>query len=174
MTQELHTKLAERLEKDIDTYRKVTSFANLLPLFEKEIIEKLYTGEQFAKLSNYYKGLSLSWGINWRVLKPTNYPESKVYESGTVEVYVNVMSLFNTYNIYDTVKCSLYEHMKNVPCYFFDNMNSTYYFKPNEIEVGLDALNDWYNKVKTEVEELRTMYRVKLLEEELAKLKGNT
>lgn len=163
--QKIHPKLVKKLEKFEIEYQQVTAFTKLLPLFADRIIDCEFTGDRYCELGQKYKQLYFSWGINWGVNRPTNFPEDQEYHEGLVNVYINCMSLFHD-DIYHIAQKELWEAMRDVPCYYTDVLNSTFYFKPDEIEVGLEALNTWYIKVKDSTQDyLKEQKRKKLLKE---------
>lgn len=169
MIETIHPELEERLYQMHKKFEKVTSFAKLLPLFSKDIITKEYTGETHCALSNRYKDMYFAWDISWWVNKPLNFPYDRKYEEGVVCVYVNNYSMFND-ALYNFSNSRLYSAMKDVPCYFFDGMNSTWYFKPDELENGLETLNEWYISTRAEgAAHLKELKR-KELQAELEKL----
>jgi hypothetical protein len=165
----IHPTLQTRLQTTRLKYEKVTAFAELLPLFADGIIDKELTGDVYNRLTNCYKDMYFQWDISWWVNRPTNFPESRAYESGVVSIYVNNYSMFND-ALYDFSNERLYTAMKDVPCYFYDSWNSTWYFKPDELENGLEVLNAWYNSTRAEAAaHLKEMKR-KQLQAELEKL----
>lgn len=169
MIETIHPELEERLYQMHKKFEKVTSFAKLLPLYSNEIISKEYTGDTYCSLSNHYKNMYFPWDIAWQTHKPTNFPDDRTYEEGTICIYVNCMSLFSE-AVYHMARDKLIEHMKDIPVYFYDGWNSTYYFKPHELEVGLEALNNWYLDTKSNVETYLKEKRRKELQAELEKL----
>ena len=56
-------------------------------------------------------------------------------------------SSFND-NVYDLAHRELDEATKDMLCYYTDYSNTTFYFKPDEIEAGLELLNRWYINVE--------------------------
>jgi hypothetical protein len=163
--QKIHPKLKLKLDTSKKEYQKVTAFAEVLPLFADYIIDREIKGDRYCELGQKYKQLYFSWGINWGVNRPTNFPEDQEYHEGLVNVYINCISLFHD-DIYHVAQKELWEAMKDIPCYYTDVLNSTFYFKPNEIEVGLEALNAWYIKVKESTQDyLKEQKRKKLLKE---------
>jgi hypothetical protein len=145
----LHPVLQERLQKKEEHYKRVTAFAEKLPLFANDIIELTEDGEMFFKLASHYKGVYFAWGINWYVNKPSNFPDERVYEPGVVNVYLNGHSLFGE-TLSDFAHQELGKVVTGIKCYFYDNLNSTFYFKPDEVEEGLDKIAEWYHNVKSE------------------------
>jgi hypothetical protein len=145
----IHPKLAERLTKLKDKYKRVTEFAELLPIFEERIIEYEFTKDQHCVLSSHYKDLDFGWNVNWITQVPFNFPEYEECHRGLICIYINCIVLFHE-DVYDLAYRELETVMKEVPCYFVDHLNSTFYFKPEEIEDGLEALHTWYLKVKSE------------------------
>ena len=169
MIETIHPELEERLYQMHKKFEKVTSFAKLLPLYSNEIISREYTGETYCALSNRYKDMYFAWDIAWQVSKPTNFPDDRTYEEGTICIYVNCMSIFNE-DLYHMAKDKLNEHMQDTPVYFYDGWNSTFYFKPNELENGLEDLHGWYLDTKASADAYRKEKRRKELQVELEKL----
>ncbi len=165
---DIHPKLTQKLQKFEREYEQVTAFAKLLPLFADRIIDCEFTGDRYCELANHYKQIYFNWGINWGVNSPTNFPEED-YHSGLVNVYINCLTLFHE-DIYHLAQKELWEAMKDVPCYYTDVLNSTFYFKPDEIEVGLEALNNWYIKVKDSTQDYLKEQKRKKLQAQLQEL----
>jgi hypothetical protein len=165
----MHPKLQVKLNEKAAQYAKVTAFAKVLPMYADVIIENEYTGDMYHRLGQRYKELYFAWDIAWQVHKPTNFPDDRTYEEGTIYIYVNCMSIFNE-AVYHMAQDKLREHMKDIPVYFYDCWNSSYYFKPHEIEVGLEALNNWYLDTKANVDAYLKEKRRKELQAELEKL----
>jgi hypothetical protein len=166
---EIHPKLVKKLEKFEAEYQQVTAFAKLLPLFADRIIDCEFTGDRYCELAGRYKQLRFDWGISWGVKRPSNFPEEQEYHEGLVNTYINCMSLFHD-DIYHLAQKELWEAMKDVPCYYTDVLNSTFYFKPDEIEVGLEALNNWYVKVKDSTQDYLKEQKRKQLQAQLQEL----
>jgi hypothetical protein len=142
----MHPRLQVKLNEKAAKYAKVTTFAKLLPMFENEILNDEHTADKYCQLSMRYKTVYLAWGINWTLHKPTNFPDARSFdEKGLVNVYLNCMSLFPE-DLYHFAQKRLYEAMKDVPAYFVDELNSTWYFKPEEVELGLEVINEWFVK----------------------------
>lgn len=128
-------------------YENITAFAELLPLFADKIIDGELTSDRHRTLTHRYKQLNLQWGVNWIVHKPTNFPDKEDFQKGLICIYINYCSLFND-DIYDLAHRELCEAVKDMVCYYTDYSNSTFYFKPDEIEAGLELLNRWYINVE--------------------------
>lgn len=169
LSRTMHPILKERLELKTKVYEKVSVFAEMLPLFADKIIACEHTKDIYCPLGDRYKNLYLAWGINWQVTRPTNFPDDRTYEEGVICIYINCMTMFNE-DLYHMAQDKLKEHMKDIPVYFYDGWNSTYYFKPHELEVGLEALNNWYLDTKANVEVYLKEKRRKELQAELEKL----
>jgi hypothetical protein len=110
-----------------------------------------------------------NWGINWGVNRPTNYPEDQPCEIGLVNVYINCMSLFHD-NLYSFAHSELDKTVGKIKCYFYDDLNSTFYFKPDEVEAGLDAIVEWYNSTKAQADLQLKEIKRKELERQLKEL----
>ena len=145
----LHPVLQERLQKKEEHYQRVTAFAEKLPLFADTILGQEEDGSLFFELTPRYKGVYFGWGVNWYTNKPTNFPDERVYEPGVVNVYINSCYLFDD-KLYTLAEQSLGRLSSEIKCYFYDNLNSTFYFKPDEVEEGLDKIAEWYHEVKSE------------------------
>lgn len=166
---DIHPKLKLKLDATKKEYQKVTAFAKLLPLFSDEIVVYEFTGERCCTLTGRYKSIGFPWGVNWYVNRPTNFPEDEKFHEGLVNVYINCMTLFHE-DIYHVAQKELWEAMKDVSCYYTDVLNSTFYFKPDEIEAGLEALNSWYVKVKNSTQDYLKEQKRKQLQAQLQEL----
>lgn len=173
MKQKIHPDLAAKLKETTDRYAKVTAFAERLPLFASRIIADEITGENYSSLSSNYKTLYFNWGIKWTMRQElTNRKELlKPSEVGLVDVYINCCSLFPD-DCYAEASKSLHDAMQDVPVFYTDWLNSTFYFKPDEVENGLEALHNWYATMQGKIKEIRQANRKAELLAELAKLEN--
>lgn len=147
--QKIHPDLQVELKKIKEDYTKVTALANALPIFAKSIISQKVTGDSYHKFTEWYKTLPLYWGICLQKNKPTNYPEGEEHpKEGLICVYINCMSLFHNDLYYFSIS-KLTEAVPSIKVHFFDNLNSTFYFKFDELEEGLEKLHLWYTEVKS-------------------------
>jgi hypothetical protein len=167
--QKIHPKLKLKLDTSKKEYQKVTAFAEVLPLFASQIIDCEFTGDRHCRLGTHYKQLHFPWNINWCVNRPTNFPEDEQFHEGLVNVYINCLTLFHE-DLYHVAQKELWEAMKDVPCYYTDVLNSTFYFKADEIEVGLEALNTWCIKVKDSTQNYLKEQKRKQLQAQLQEL----
>ena len=169
---EIHPDLLIELKNTEEKYKKVTAFAAKLPLFSKNIIRDELTGESYSRLTSWWKTLNLQWGVNWDVnvdLTNRGTPLKKD-EIGLVSVYINCYCLFPE-ECYDTASAAL--HNANIEAFYIDWMNSTFYFKPSEVEAGMEALHDWYLKMTSQIKDIQQAKRRAELLVELAKLESN-
>ena len=144
---DIHPMLFKRLQNLTIEYENVTAFAELLPLFADKIIAGEFTSDGHRTLTHRYKQLNLQWGVNWTLHEPTNFPEKEEFHKGLISIYINCCNLFND-NVYDLAHRELDEATKDMLCYYTDYSNTTFYFKPDEIEAGLELLNRWYINVE--------------------------
>ena len=169
MTTLIHPQLEQKLNETRAKYKKVTAFSKLLPMFAKTIIFDELTGEDFSQLAYRHKKLYLAWGINWYTNTPTNYPTKNHSEVGFVCVYINCISLFGD-DLYTFAHEQLFELLPNIQVHFYDNLNSTFYFLPSEVEVGLDKLNEWYENMLLQCDAYTKKKRKAELERQLEEL----
>jgi len=165
----MHPKLQEYLDNLAIRFEKVSAFAELLPMYADTIIENHYEGNSYHSLGNRYKDMYFAWDISWYVNKPTNFPDERTYEEGVVCIYINCMQIFGE-ALYHMAHEKRRVHMKDVPVYYYDISNSTYYFKPHELEGGLEALHVWYLDNKASADAYLKEKRRKELQAELEKL----
>lgn len=165
----IHPVLADKLKKQKAIYEKVTKFAELLPLFSNRIIEDELTGEEYAKLDYKFGKLPLSWNINWYTNTPTNYPQEKHTEIGFVNVYINTHSLFGD-KLASFASQELGKVIPSISVHFYDRLNSTFYFLPDEAEEGLKKLEQWYVETKDKCDAYLKEQRKIELQKELEKL----
>jgi hypothetical protein len=170
---EIHPELLEKLNDAEQRYKKATALATRLPLFASRIITNEFTGNDYCTLSDRYKALPLSWGICWNPHSElTNRKQPlKPEERGVVQVYINCYSLFPD-ECYAAAQGSLAELITSIKVFYFDFMNTNFYFKPEEVEAGLEALNDWYVTMRGRVSEIQQAKRKTELLAELAKLEN--
>lgn len=168
----MHPKLEAKLQKTHQHLLAVEEFAKALPLFADEIIDNEYTMDEFASIKSWYKKTYFNWGINWYPNRPTNLPDEVDFDiSGTVSVYVNCLSMFHD-DLYQIVGRELRERMQTVACYWYDDLNSTWYFLPEQAEHGLDVLNQWYTDMKAKQSEMINDIKIKALKKQIEELES--
>lgn len=168
--------MIERYVLELKNLRKkmkeAEKFAESLPIFAEEILEKKYTGkEDFIKFGEKYKDLYLSWGINRGLYSPTNGREITNYHMDKYtgflfSIYINQYSLFG--DKYPSL--GLYETMKDAPMVFFDVLNTTFYVTDDQIYVLLERLNEWYIRSRLEVTKFIKELRKEELKRQLSEL----
>lgn len=170
MSEKIHPSFVIKLKKQKETYKKVTAFAERLPMFSQKILDNEYTGETFFRLTDRYKSLPLNWGVNWFTNTPTNYPEGQDKPDGLICVYINVISLFGDFVPHSFGYDLLKEARDNISVHFYDSWNSTFYFLPEELEDGLEKLNQWYIETKAKIEPYVKQKKKEELEKQLKEL----
>jgi hypothetical protein len=165
----MHPKLQQELTDKAVTYHKVSEFARLLPLFEGKIISEKLTGDEYCELGDQYKSIPLAWGINWCTNTPTNYPYPKCEYCGLVDVYISTTHLFSS-ELRSFASTELGLILPDITVHFYDALNTTFYFLPEEVEEGLEKLNNWYVKTKEKQNVYLRAQKKKELEDQLKKL----
>lgn len=149
---------------------KAEAWAKKMPLFSENILEKKITGEEnFLTYTNQFRDVYFQWGVN----------RSYYDDRRTITNYRGIVSghfwecYINTYNLFD-------EHIDNglsnieyeIPIFFFDSMNSTFYATDEQIENLLIALNEWYNLTRIELKEISKIKEIENAKKEIARLQG--
>ena len=165
----MHPKLQQELTDKAITYHKVSDFVRLLPLFEEIIIRHELTGDEYCNLADHYKSIPLDWGINWYTNTPCNYPYPKHSYSGLIKVYISTTRLF-TPKLGSFALAELELTLPDIKVHFYDALNTTFYFLPEEVEEGLEKLNNWYVKTKEKQNVYLRAQKKKELEDQLKKL----
>lgn len=166
---DIHPELQEKLVLKAKAYKACTEFSKLIPLFESTIIREKATGDSYYTLADRYKQTYFAWGINWQVTKGVNHPENLPMPRGLINIYINCISMFG-YEVYDETNASLNELAKVVNYYYYDESNSYFYFLPEQLEAGLELINDWYVKTKGSIEGIWKQKKIAKLQAELAGL----
>lgn len=163
---------AEEIERTKETMLKAQAFAERLPVFSKEIIERKITGEEpWIDFGKSYKKLYLAWGIkrgyykNGGDRKITNCPSQ--YDGFYFCIYVNCYSLFDVHQEF-----GLCEATKKLDIFFFDYINSTFYVTDENIEPLLETLNEWCVQAFEQLKQYRKKIEIETLEKQLAALKA--
>ena len=161
--------------KDLKVQMQLSQdFANEIPILKDIIIKNIFTGlknENFGnRLSNLWLGHDV-WRSKYSSMldkynKITNYKRNEEYDDYFFSIYINSYTLFNE-NIKDDLK------ELNQYCFYYDNLNSTFYVKDSEMEVFIEKLKEWYNKTITDLKEIKRLQKIKELESELSKLNGD-
>lgn len=165
----IHPELQKKLVSTVKEYKDCTEFAALIPLFAKQIIESEVTGEGYLRLADRYKQTYFAWGINWQTNKGINHPKELSMPRGLINIYINSLSMFGDEVCYET-NASLHQLAKVVDCYYYDGLNSSFYFLPEQIEAGLELINDWYVKTKGSIDGILKQKKIAKLQAELAGL----
>lgn len=167
----LHSDLEKELKRIKAEYVKVTEFAKKLPMFESTIIREKMIGDSYCQLATSYNGVHFNWGINWYTNTPINFE----YDTGhtqyrpSVSVYINCISMFGD-KLYNEAVASLNQLVKKINRYYYDHSNSTFYFQPEEVEDGLNALTNWYKEFKETSHKILIEQRRKELQAELDRI----
>lgn len=149
-------------------------FANEIPILKDIIINKMFTGLKNENFGNRLTDLWLGHNV-WRSRyssmldkynKMINYKRNEEYDDYFFEIYVNSYTLFN-----EDIENGLKE--LNQYCFYYDNLNLTFYVKDSEIEVFIEKLKEWHNKTITDLKEIKRLQKIKELESELSKLNGD-
>ena len=165
----IHQELQKKLAHKVQEYKECSEFASLIPLFAKQIIESEATGEDYFQLAGRYKQTYFAWGINWQTNKGVNHPESLPMPRGLINIYINCISMFGD-EVYTETNTSINELAKVVDCYYYDDLNSSFYFLPSQLEAGLELINDWYVKTKGSIDGILKQKKIAKLQAELAGL----
>lgn len=161
---DIHPTLLTKLQKLTTDYENITAFAELLPLFADKIITCEFTANKHCALTHRYKELDLKWGVNWTLYMPSNFKHEE-FHKGLISVYINCTDLFNDC-VYDLAREELAEATEDMLCYYTDHSNTTFYFKPDEVEEGLELLNSWYINVQLKsIECDKEQKRIRLLKQ---------
>lgn len=167
----MHPRLQLKLASYEQKLQEVDAFAKRLPLFAEQIIANELSPDCYQSFAHRYKNLPLSWGVNWYVNRPTNLPDEVQDHPSTVNVYINCMSLFHD-DVYHMVRTELEERMQTIACYWYDDLNSTWYFLPEQAEHGLNVLSSWYNDMKTQESKMINDLKIKALKKQLEELES--
>jgi hypothetical protein len=162
----IHPELQADLANKVKEYKNCTEFAALIPLFSKEIIRSKFEGNQYFRLSDTYKETYFAWGINWQTNKGTNHPKELPMPQGLVNVYINCIHMFGE-DVYSETNASVNKLATEVECYYYDRSNSTFYFLPEQLEAGLEKINDWYVTTKGSIEGILKQKKIEKLQAEL-------
>ena len=134
-------------EEKLSTMRaqmeKASAFAEKHPMFAKQILESLITGEedwvtvaQYYKTVRTYNGVSRGHFASGSRRYVINY--SKEHDAYLWTVYINTLTEYDSYRKY-----GLNEIHQKVPVFFYDNLNSTFYCTDEQIYGLLEALSAW-------------------------------
>ena len=133
----------EEYLKELEVLKKAMiraeEFAEELPVFKDVIINRKLDSNFVGRISDKYKSLYLSWGINRYFYKDdkniTNYSgDANLY---LFNIYINTLSLYDSHEKYGLQDL-------DIKCFFFDKTNTTFYIEEENIEEALEILNEWY------------------------------
>jgi hypothetical protein len=164
-THKIHPKLVEKLKQTRIKYAKVSAIAERIPLFAENIINNEIDGDSYCRLADRFGQLYCAWGINWQTYRPLNYPEARGFPGAYVVVYINAMALFPE-DCYHFATTELGKILPLIKVDYYDNLNSTFYFLPEEVDEGLQKLEAWYIQTQSQCAEYRkTQRKAELLRE---------
>lgn len=149
---------------------KAEAWAKKMPLFSENILEKKITGEEnFLTYTKQFRDVYFQWGVN------RNYYDDR----RTITNYRGIVSghfwecYINTYNLFDEhIDNGLSDIENEIPLFFFDSMNSTFYATDKQIEKLLETLNEWYNLTRIELKEISKIKEIENAKKEIARLQG--
>lgn len=174
----MHPLLQTKLDNLTTTYKKRSLLMYELPEFASVIAGHYNENEVFSgSLGSNYKGMYFAWGLQYyeyfgntgRV--PTNFQGSFTEEKGLICVYINNLTLFDE-DCYSFSHQELGKIVQSINCFYYDDMNTTFYFEPKELMAGLDVLVSWYNQVRVKTDSIKKAKDIERLEQQLNKLKG--
>ncbi len=146
MIKEYEQELAELKERML----KAEEFAKKLPIFRNKIIaDKMVADCDWQSFGDYYKTLFVHNGINRGLYASDtryiiNYDVPK-YKLFLFCIYINSVSLFDSFEEY-----GLSDVANEVPIFFYDDINSTFYAEDHQIKDLLDALCKWEKRAINE------------------------
>jgi hypothetical protein len=70
-------------------------------------------------------------------------------------------------DVYSETNASVDKLAKEIDCYYYDYLNSSFYFLPEQLEAGLDKINDWYVTTKGSIESILKQKKIEKLQAEL-------
>jgi hypothetical protein len=161
--------LQDKLVLKAEEYKKCTEFADKIPLFADRIILSEATGEFYFKLADRYKETYFAWGINWQVNKAINHPKKLPMPQGLVNIYINCYHIFGE-DVYSETNASVNKLATEIECYYYDDSNSSFYFLPEQLEAGLEKINDWYVTTKGSIDSILKQKKIAKLQAELLNL----
>jgi hypothetical protein len=161
----IHPELQTTLVNKAKEYKNCTDFAALIPLFSKQILMGKVEGNKYCQLDYTYKETYFAWGINWQTNKAVNHPKELPMPRGLINIYINCMNMFGD-AVYKETNASINKLATEVECYY-DDLNSSFYFLPEQLEAGLDKINDWYVMTKGSIEGILKQKKIEKLQAEL-------
>jgi hypothetical protein len=166
----IHPELQTALLNKAKEYKNCTEFSALLPLFSKRILRDRVEGNEYCQLDGWYKETYFAWGINWHTTKGGNHPKELPMPQGLVNIYINCSSMFGG-DVFSETNASVNKLATEIECYYYDDLNSSFYFLPEQLEDGLDKINDWYVATKGSIEGILKQKKIEKLQAELNGLK---
>jgi hypothetical protein len=162
----IHPELQVNLIKIANEYKNCTDFAALIPLFSESILLNKVEGDYYFRLADTYKATYFTWGINWQTNKAINHPKELPMPRGLINIYINNLHMFGD-AVYEETNASVNKLATEVECYYYDDLNSSFYFLPEQLEAGLDKINDWYVMTKGSIEGILKQKKIEKLQAEL-------
>jgi hypothetical protein len=162
----IHPELQTALLKIAKEYKNCTDFAALIPLFSKSILSNKVEGNEYCQLAYRYKETYFAWGINWQTNKACNHPKDLPMPRGLINIYINCMYMFGD-SVYKETNSSINKLGSEIECYYYDDLNSSFYFLPEQLKAGLDKINNWYVKTKGSIEGILKQEKIEKLQAEL-------
>lgn len=123
---------------------KAKEFAEMLPVFSDEILSRKLDKTFTGTIQKRYKNIYFDWGINryfYQDNKNITNCDKEIKDTYLFNIYINSLNLYDSHENYGLKEL-------NIPCFFFDRINTTFYIEEKDIETALEMLNDWYNQAK--------------------------
>jgi hypothetical protein len=165
----IHPTLQANLANIAKEYKNCTDFAARIPLFGESILSNKVEGNVYCRLADRYKETYFAWGINWHTTTGCNHPKELPMPRGLINIYINCVNMFGD-AVYEETNTSINKLATEVDCYYYDDLNSSFYFLPEQLEAGLDKINDWYVTTKGSIEGILKQKKITTLQAELLKL----
>jgi len=160
----------DKVDQLIEKLIKAQEFANKLPIFKDYIIKNEIIESNWNKLGDRYKSIYLSWGINrGRYSSDSGRTVTNMkgeYDEILTNVYINSLNLYNRYDKYGL------DILKEL-VFFYDELNTTFYIKDEQLESFFEALNEWYLDAREEAKKDFDREKIEKLQKELERLQND-
>lgn len=160
--------------------QKAENHAKNVPMFAEKILKEKITGEEnWLKYIDSYKHVRTFNGVSrgfFQTDTPRRMTNNEEYHEGYFwTTYINTLCEYNSHANYGLEKIH-----KNIPVYYYDRLNATFYCTDEQIEGLLEALEEWKvnaveqakrDRIDEDIREAEE--EIKKANEKLSKLKGN-
>lgn len=168
--------MRETYKKELDDLKikmeKAEIFAETLPDLSEQILERKFTGdEHWIDFGDNGEQMFSTWKIKRGFFDSettryvTNY--SKPHKEFLFSIYINCYSLFDVGSDFEVERIA-----SQVPLFFYDSLNTTFYATDGQFADLLKALKEWHTEARKKATILKENQRIEKAQKEIESAKA--